>query len=647
MLLSAQLLPLRYDHTDKIEAISYCEKSQILVTGSSDGSLIIRNDEDFSLISRLQVGFLPIQKICINPIMPTVALLQSDRIDSFIVSVWNHETGEQLFRYRLQEKPLFVNFSVSGNYLIYSNLSPNSLSIIDAKTGEKKPWLAELASIIQAQLMSPNDKILATYVSSGNIIFFDVLSGNTIKDIKTLPNLENPFFISEGNVSLLIGTIQNKIFVLNGQSGKEINSTEVEGVLRVAVNTPNLGHLALYCYQDEYSLIYDWNFLRKDSLPVNIATNTDFSDSSAFCYFNDKIVCGMDSGEIISYKLDEGRESYKTQKILPFTGFSMDEELITLVTEDDFYQFPIAELVSTFSDSLSSSNFKHFPNPIKEKIAILQHNEKEYLAYNTEGENGFLYLWIPETGEYQSINEFDSPIKELKRTDSGYLGLTEFGTSFLISPETLKPLFSYLSAGTKDNSTISESRIITGRTKDSLFNTSLIIVDSQTGENVPLESTDIITFDISYNDPLLTLYTIGVENRSGRIRTVLKAYRGKELSNVRTLLAIPGEDHKATLLHDPYTNNLYTSLGKAGISILQWGGFTTSQYTGHVPIKMAVNKDYIFSINQDGTLTAWHKKNSKEAFTLYPFEEGLVNIKADKVLPNAQNWEKYLTSPLK
>ena len=170
----------------------------------------------------------------------------------------------------------------------------------------------------------------------------------------------------------------------------------------------------------------------------------------------------------------------------------------------------------------------------------------------------------------------------------------------------------------------------------------MVQLNAYTGETVALKTDELITFDLNYNKELLSLYTIGIENRSGQTRSVLKVYRGDNFQKVSTLLSVPGEDHKATLLYDPYSTKIYTTLGATGIRVIAWGGVTTNQKTGHIPSTLEVNRNFLFALNQDGSVSCWDKKNGKEYFTIYQFSNGSwIALDKEQLLPDNFSWNDY------
>lgn len=641
----AQVLPLKYEHTDQITVIARSQSGSIIATGGKDGAVLIRNGKDLSLKLRIQVGYLPIEAISVNAKHPIVAIFQTDNIDAYLIRVINYNKGEELYSLRLSQKPLFIAFSESGNYLIYSNPQQNGLTIIDSLSGNKKNWLTSIDTIVPTCLMSPDDLQLVTYSSAGAIRFYDIKRGTLRKEISAMSNLENPTFVQNGTI--LLGNTRDKLVAIQTSSGKAFNEVRAKGIIRIVPdNTP--GNIAIYTTEDGFAFLQRWNYTTRSVLE-NIDLNQDFTLVSSLLYHNNIIICGTTSGNLFGYNQQNKKFQISNLELSRFTGIACDDTSLILTDNDSVLRIPLNDVSKLKNISSVTHGQLKMTRPFKGSYQIVKaSNDGEipsYLFYKNQGSDGDIYLYEPssynQTNNFTKIFTTQSPIIKLKQIDNGYLALTKSGKSFILNKQ-FKTTFNYESFGTRDVTLINQQKLIAGRAKDSLFKSTMVQLNAYTGETLPLKTDDLITFDLNYNKELLCLYTIGIENRNGQTRTVLKAYRGNNFTNAITLLSVPGEDHKATLLYDPFSTKIYTTLGSSGIRVIQWGGFTTNQKAGHIPDTIQVNRNFLFSLNQDGSVSCWNKKNGKEYFTLYQFKNGSWTLlDKEQTLPNNPLWNEY------
>lgn len=643
----AQHLCLRYEHTDQINTIVRSSNRNIIVTGGNDGSILIRDSNDFTLKKRIPVGYLPVNEIAVNPKYPVVAIFQTDNIEAYYLRVIDYEKVEELYSFRLKEKPLFIGYSGSGNYLLYSNSTPNGLTIIDYHSGAKKNWLTEIETIVPTAEVSPDDSQMVTYSTAGSILFFGIKEGQIRKIIPCMSNLENPLFVMDGR--FLIGNTRDKIVAIETASGKAFNEIKASNIIKMSADNKQPSVL-VYSTDDGYAFLQQWNYGKRNSKLETIDPNQNFSIVSAFLYHNSQILCATTTGKLFGYSTNKQRFELDQLKLQPFTGIACSEGELILTDNDSVFTIPLHNLDSLkkISSIQHSALVKKRPFLGDYKILLVEGNQERasQLFYQTSGNGGAIYQYQPsKTNEmqWQKVYDAKTPIAKLKSIKGGFLGLTQSGGNFILD-QNFNETFNYDAFGTRDIAFVKKNQLVAGRAKDSLFKSTLVKIDAYTGETVPMQTNDLITFDINYNPELLALFTIGIENRNGKSRTILKSYRGEKMDRVDTLLAVPGEDHKATILYDPQTAKVYTTLGTAGIRIIQWGGFTTNQKAGHIPASLAVNSKLLFALNQDGSVTAWNKKNGKEHFTLYQFDnDAWISLAPEEKLPYNEIWNKYRT----
>ncbi|HKK66317.1 MAG TPA: hypothetical protein VJ967_10720, partial [Clostridia bacterium] len=89
-------------HTDRINELVYQKSDNTLFSAGNDGTLRVWDINSKNLLYKLQISHLPIEKIAVHPNKPEVALIRTDRISTFHLSVWNYETGEELYSHKIE-----------------------------------------------------------------------------------------------------------------------------------------------------------------------------------------------------------------------------------------------------------------------------------------------------------------------------------------------------------------------------------------------------------------------------------------------------------------------------------------------------------------------------------------------------------------
>jgi hypothetical protein len=117
------------------------------------------------------------------------------------------------------------------------------------------------------------------------------------------------------------------------------------------------------------------------------------------------------------------------------------------------------------------------------------------------------------------------------------------------------------------------------------------------------------------------LYTLGYEERTGGLRTVLKQHSGSNYDRITTLLSYPGEDPEATLAVDPVSSRVFTSLGFGKVHMYAWNGFTYLEAINHIPRNLYVHRGFLYSLNGDSSISVWDTDRGHLLMTMYLFSD--------------------------
>ncbi|MFP4618306.1 MAG: hypothetical protein ACLFMZ_05625, partial [Spirochaetaceae bacterium] len=191
----------------------------------------------------------------------------------------------------------------------------------------------------------------------------------------------------------------------------------------------------------------------------------------------------------------------------------------------------------------------------------------------------------------------------------------------IISPEDGSRKFIYNSFGLRSVSEVQNGNLIASRNKTDFIDTPLLHINPNTGETVPIDESNILTFHLQYDDITRNLYTIGYEERSNGLRTVLKQHSGFNYDRVTTLLSYPGEDPEATLAVDPVSSKVFTSLGYGKVHMYAWNGFTYLEPINHISRKLYVHDGFLYSLNEDSSISVWNTDRGTLIMTIYVFKD--------------------------
>ena len=99
-------IPINSGHTKPVDAFASDAENNVLFSGDENGTVKIWDVKENHLIRNLQVSHLPIKKIVVNPVNSDIAILETDNLTTFKLSVWDWKAGKKRFTHRLSELPL-------------------------------------------------------------------------------------------------------------------------------------------------------------------------------------------------------------------------------------------------------------------------------------------------------------------------------------------------------------------------------------------------------------------------------------------------------------------------------------------------------------------------------------------------------------
>lgn len=610
-------------HTQSINDFALNESRSTLFSAGDDGTLRVWDTDSKQLLYNLQISHLPIVKLAVHPKSPYVALIETDKINTYHLSVWNYSTGKKLFSHKIQETPLFLRFSPQGSYLIYSRTDWKSLTFLKADTGQLVSVIEEGFGIVSDVFLSQSERTLLTYNSSGTIRYWNTEEGTQkTSPISTIGDLSRIQFSDNG--MYMLGMKENTLYLVNLVNGQIEARESFQRLYDYSLNRDS-NLVTLYITENSRPRfisfrVEDNSFLfpvqKSNMAPDNISPPVQLVDSTLyFC---------KDDGSIYSQSVYSSKATLFSKSVLEKVtdiGFSdtsifiAGRKSIVALTSDVF------NLKSQQYNLGSEFSFltNRYDNPLKGNSGITALSENRFLLFPKSDSPNELFLF--NNNRFEALDtKITSSIQKAESYKEDILLLEQTGMLRIVDPIADEELFSYSSFGLQSATESHNDNIIVARNKNELINTTLLSVNPKTSETVPIPDRNLLTFSLEYDHTTRSLYTLGFERRKGSIRTVLKEHQGRNYGRVSTLLSYPGEDNKATLAIDEGTSRIFTSLGYGDVHMFTWDGFTTLEKVEHIPRNLYIHAGMLYSLNSDSSISVWDIQHGKLLMTIYLFE---------------------------
>lgn len=628
-------------HIGPVYSMAVDERNNLLFSGGEDGTIRTWDIDANKLISLLQPSHYPIMKIALHPRRPYVAAVRKNGINSYQLTVWNWERKTELYTKSLEEMPLHLRYSPKGTYIIYSRAAWDSLTFLQSITGRKLDLLSEDSGIVSYFDLSPTENTILTYSPSGCIDYYDTDNGKRKYSFKTIPNLEKICFTA--NLRFMAATDKKRFLLIDLTNGKVLAEADIENINTISANALTGEIMVLYPLEN-YHQVSVINAASGEIKERKIAEISDIIPGEGAYHIN-TLYIPQEAGDIAYFECvenaDENRISRNT--LAAVTSLAFAGNRMGFAAEGN--------VVFIDSDFFSGTQYSISPNYFDVAMYDVPYSAPMSLCA-TEDEN-FL-LWQHQPGKLTFIDgnsgkligpeaTFESDLVEVTPSDGTILTLENSGTCSLLSKETLEKTFSYSGFGIKTAALAGDS-IFLGKSRASGFNAPILEVNHKTGETVPVFDSSIIIYKAKYNSLDRKIYALAVENSGGSIQTVLKSFRAPSFRGTMELLSHKGEDLTAHINFGPEKTEVYTTLGFEGVTGVSYGN--TSEYgeKEHIPRKVYIHNDFIYTINTDFSMTVWSKDRERKVMDFYMFNDlEWVALLADGKYYASDGAEKYIS----
>ncbi len=595
-----------------------------LFTGGRDGMIRIWDSDTNRMTDRILVSHMEVRKIAVNPIYPHIAILETDNIATFRISVWDWIEKKRLFEVSLRDMPIFLDYSSRGNFLYYTVTDWNSITFLNSRTGRKLPYLDRGFGIVSFATVSATEQTIMTYNPSGLISYWDINSGEEKAQLRTLPEVTAISLSS--NKRYMAGSFEGKLVFIDLTNGNIVATKDLPNITHTAIH-PETGDIA--CFTSDRSgnrslSLWEYRYgilVRKLFQPGELPPAiTDLVFSPRMLYATDL------SGTISGFNVESGyRIVYPYRPLLPVDSLDGIGERLFLGSARSIVEM-ISDALRPYGQRSGSVPYLRdimYDNPLGVSPGVIARDDGRLLLWNRNDQRGKLLLFDPETRRTVSTYEdFTFPLLSVQIREGKIYTLERNGGIQVLDVSTLRREFAYTAIGIQAVTPIDEKTVIAGKSGTIRFGEPLVRINTVTGETVPIRDSNDVTFRLDYDQRRGRLFSLGLETRKDGIYTILKVHEGGQLfDRVVAVASFRGEDIEAGMAYDPDNGFLFTSLGMEGVQ--RWDGrkLTEFQRNDHIPRKLFLHNNLLFAANSDSTVTVWDVHSGDIVLDFYLYED--------------------------
>lgn len=540
-----------------------------------------------------QLSNLPIKKITPHPDGRTIALYESDGRSIHKISVWEWKAKKRVFIIRPNYFVTSISWSANGSYLFVGN-TEKGIEIFD-KNGKIVNIYSTPPGIILLATTGKREKSIVTYGKGGKITYTSLASRKKLAEYQTHEDLENPKMIK--NFTRLIGFKKGRVYIINASTGKTLE--EYKSSNAIFITEPE---------HDSPTWIEKLNKKHKYVLHNNKGTSQPFilQDSvgiTSGISFMSTIIVGGNDGQIYVVNNEQNKVTvfcpceYKSNHV---QGIASNKSSLFLLQ----------------NKSLSSQkDYNEEATILKENIdASSLISSDDFILLWTKNEKKPIYKYSINEKTISVLYKGRSPILSCLISNNQLSVVEASGVVSIIDIENGKSIFSTSITGAQSAMQIGNNRIIIA--KNSLDNSKapLFELNLTTRETTPIRLEGEMAFSLAQNEELrdtffcFLLTSDGNTTTTNLIKFVIDNDRALS-SKFENLLSYNDEDFASFILS--YKDALITNLGKE--NLIYFNLFSKKSFKMErdyaLPKISSLFKNYIVSVNTDGSLT-WYDKNT-------------------------------------
>jgi WD40 repeat protein len=559
----------------------------LLFSAGEDGTLRVWDAESRKLLRRISITRRVTRSVSLDPAGSRAAVVIADQVRSSAIEVWDWSATRLVARIPLDAEPLFVRFSQTGTYLLCGETEWQGLRIFRASDGSPVPFHPEGFGMVGFAETSKNDMTLLTYQPSGKIAYWDLASGSLLVEREARAGLSG-IRISDDR-RWLTGTDGDSVAAIDALTGELRYEFSEPGLLsmdasgdgtRIACLSRN-GGLRLWSFSAG-SLSSRPVALGPDRYPRTVRWSTT------------GVLLGGPDGELDAVDETGAETAFARDEISKVSGIALGNGILALATTHSIHMF-----------SYPPSGITHsaIPNPYGGPVGLDFVGTGKLLAWRLGDGPGALGVVDLSTGTFSDSGvRLTAPIVAEATRDGRVATLEEGGIVKVSDLATGALQFETRRPGVTAIAMTGPHTLLCGRAEGGALGSSLMRIDTRTGETAPVPCASRLTFSLITDPAHQAAYSLGVGPGG---KTDLLQHSGPGLDSERVLDSAEGELLSASASLDREEGVLYAAFDQEMVGV-STGGVPARRA---LPIRGAVAlraaNGILVSLGKDSLVSLW------------------------------------------
>ena len=606
LMIFAQTQKSKQPHNGKVQSI--VEHGENFFTAGDDGFVIKWLPDGTG--EHFQISDLEIKLIAVSPNGTDIAVYETDGFSIHRISEWNWKTLTRKSAKRFTDSIVSLEYSAKGTYLMAGTSSIDGMLFLDPKT-KLTPLsvVKESTGTVTVAKTGKTEKTVLMYNPEGILSYYNLTDGSKIQEFERTALLEQPTLLY--NNVYLAGVKNNSINIVKATTGELSTTIPAKNPIILKSDTSDLHYVEFDEENDRF--ILKQVPLKKSDLqfiPVELQyfTMGDIEEISVATYSElNGLVYGTNSGALFQnglYPSSETIDITLTRVTEPAHHRISDIIFVDtnyyFITNNNIYTGKILEKeTSILAENINSTNLVSLGND----LILWSANESKpvyKLVMNDDGSTDLVQLF-----------EIDKPITSLTVSQKGIVTITGNANVYLYDFEKNTNESIYSSSGLQDAILVDDENIFVAKTAVTNPTSALINININTKETVPHPVKGDIMFSLESQEKAGTkqIYGVSIITSNGKKTTEIFSYV-PATKTYSPLLQWADEDTSAFV--KVINGVIYTNIAKSGARSLNLSTKKSASLkrSASLPKDIAGNKNYIVTVNQDGSLTWYNNTTS-------------------------------------